>query len=67
MAATIATVYVITRKLRRSRVAQPLCYQDTHKDAALFVRLLRDDDAAKRYTYGIRPVRRGVIKVEVSK
>lgn len=57
------TVYIITRKPRGAKVAQPVCYQDSRADADLFVKLLREEPGNKGVTFGIRPIHKGVIHV----
>lgn len=59
------TVYVITRKSRGAKVTHPVCYQDSRDDAELFVKLLREEPGNKNVTFGIRPLKKGVIHVVV--
>lgn len=59
------TIHVITRKRRGAKVAFPVCYQDSRGDAELFVKLLREEPTNKTYTFGIRPLRKGKIHVEL--
>lgn len=65
MAKAIGTVYVITKKARGAKVTHPVCYQDSRTDAELFVKLLREEPGNKNATFGIRPLRKGRIHVEL--
>lgn len=59
------TIYVITKKPRGAKVAQPVCYQDSVTDAELFIKLLREEPGNKNSTFGIRRLNKGRIHVEL--